>query len=95
VEVLGDEEFATLRVTDHGIGISLEHQRKIFNRFDRAISANEISGLGLGLFITNYIVAAHGGQVRLRSEPGIGSVFELRFPLVRAFRTTVAAQETA
>ena len=88
VMVSGDEESAIVRVTDHGIGIAPEHQRKIFNRFDRAVSANEISGLGLGLFISNQIVTAHGGQIRVKSRPGSGSVFELRFPLVRTYKPT-------
>ncbi len=70
-----------VKVEDEGIGVAPEAQVKIFNRFERAVSANEISGLGLGLYISQQIVAAHGGEIRLHSEVGKGSCFEVRFPL--------------
>ena len=72
---------AVVKVEDEGIGVAPEAQQKIFNRFERAVSANEISGLGLGLYISQQIVAAHGGEIRLHSEVGKGSCFEVRFPL--------------
>ena len=75
-----DRETATLSVTDRGIGIAPENHDKIFNRFERAVSANEISGLGLGLFITKQIVVAHKGQIGVESELGQGSKFTVRLP---------------
>lgn len=74
-------EAAAVKVEDEGIGVAPEAQQKIFNRFERAVSANEISGLGLGLYISQQIVNAHGGEIHLHSEVGKGSCFEVRFPI--------------
>jgi PAS domain S-box-containing protein len=65
-----------LSVRDQGLGIAKEHQERVFNRFERAVSANDVSGLGLGLFISQQIVEAHGGRMWLESEgPGHGTTF--------------------
>jgi signal transduction histidine kinase len=72
---------AHLFVKDQGIGISKEAQTKIFDRFERAVSSNEVSGLGLGLYISRQIVEAHGGTIRVESELGQGATFEVVLPL--------------
>lgn len=77
---------ALLQVIDHGIGISPEYLDKIFERFERAISSKNISGLGLGLYITRQIVAAHGGTISVASELGSGSTFSVTIPLDSASR---------
>ena len=64
-----------MRVTDHGIGIAADKQDKIFDRFERAVSARSYGGLGLGLYITRQIVEAHGGRVDVESALGEGAVF--------------------
>lgn len=69
-----------LRVQDHGIGIAKEHQQRIFERFERAISAKNISGMGLGLFICREIVNAHAGSITVDSAPGEGSCFCVALP---------------
>lgn len=69
-------------VIDNGIGIAENAREKIFSRFERAVSANEVSGLGLGLFITKQIVTAHEGTVRVESELGEGSTFIVEIPIV-------------
>ncbi|MDR3606648.1 MAG: ATP-binding protein [Oligoflexia bacterium] len=74
---------ASLRVKDYGIGISTEMQTKIFERFQRAISSDKVTGLGLGLYIARQIVEAHGGSIRVESEPGMGSLFIVELPLHR------------
>ena len=55
-------------------------QEKIFERFERAISSSNISGLGLGLYIAKQIIETHGGRITLASELGHGSVFTVELP---------------
>jgi signal transduction histidine kinase/CHASE1-domain containing sensor protein len=78
--VEGDGPRAILSVRDHGIGISEEDQRRIFQRFERAVSKRNYGGFGLGLWIVRQIVESLGGRVRVQSAPGGGSLFtvELR-----------------
>jgi signal transduction histidine kinase len=68
-------------VKDEGHGISQEDQKRIFNRFQRAVPASEISGLGLGLYIAREIVEAHNGKISLKSELEQGSTFKVDFKL--------------
>ncbi|MBF5046481.1 histidine kinase [Aggregicoccus sp. 17bor-14] len=75
---------ALLEVQDHGLGVRAEDLTRIFERFERAISPSEVSGLGLGLYITREIARAHGGSVEVQSRPGEGSTFTLRLPLACA-----------
>jgi signal transduction histidine kinase len=79
-----DGNFAEVRVRDTGIGISAEHQKKIFNRFYRVDKARsrELGGAGLGLSIVQWTVQAHGGTIVVESEPGQGSTFIVRLPLL-------------
>jgi PAS domain S-box-containing protein len=67
-------------ISDKGIGINIEDQKRIFSRFERAVSPNDVSGLGLGLFISKDIVEAHGGEILLESEVGVGSTFSVELP---------------
>jgi PAS domain S-box-containing protein len=71
---------ARLTVRDQGMGIERQNLEKIFDRFERAVSANEVSGLGLGLYISRQIVKAHGGRIWAESEPGQGSAFYVELP---------------
>jgi signal transduction histidine kinase len=73
--------FARLGVRDRGLGIPAEDLDRVFGRFERAVSASEVSGLGLGLFISRQIVDAHGGRIWVESEgPGKGSTFVVELP---------------
>lgn len=85
VVVASCEGFACLSVRDHGIGIPKERHGIIFERFERADTESAVSGLGLGLFIADEIVKAHGGRIEVESEPRAGSVFTVHLP-VRAAR---------
>jgi PAS domain S-box-containing protein len=67
-------------VTDHGVGIDEEHQKRIFERFERAVSARDFGGLGLGLWIARRVVEASGGSITVRSAPGQGAAFTVRLP---------------
>ncbi len=72
---------ARMEVKDHGIGISPENQKRIFQQFERVSASHAVSGLGLGLFISDQIVAAHGGTITVESEEGTGSLFRVSLPL--------------
>ncbi|QRN98546.1 sensor histidine kinase [Archangium violaceum] len=58
-----------------------EDRSRIFERFERAISASEASGLGLGLYIAREIAQAHGGDISVESRLGEGSTFTVSLPL--------------
>ena len=83
VRVYADAERqqACIEVIDHGIGINEAHQTRIFQQFERVTANHAKAGLGLGLFISEQIVMAHGGQILVRSEEGKGSTFTVRLPL--------------
>jgi signal transduction histidine kinase/CheY-like chemotaxis protein len=72
---------AELSVRDQGIGIASADAKRIFERFERAVSARQFSGLGLGLHIARSIAVAHGGSILVDSELGRGATFLVRLPL--------------
>lgn len=72
--------FAKLEVSDEGMGISPENQKRIFDRFERVRDKNNIGGLGLGLYICRQIVEVHMGRISLSSVLGKGSVFTVEIP---------------
>jgi PAS domain S-box-containing protein len=82
VRVEVEAQRALIAVSDQGIGIPPEEQGRIFERFHRAgnVDAN-VAGLGIGLFVAQEIMRAHGGEVRVASQPGAGSTFTLVLPL--------------
>jgi PAS domain S-box-containing protein len=80
VEVSADGDEALLSVADRGIGIDDSDKRRIFERFQRASSAETYPGMGLGLWITREIVEAHGGRVSVESRPGAGATFRVTLP---------------
>ena len=71
-----------ITVSDQGIGISLENQSRIFERFYRVDPARSRStgGTGLGLAIVKHVCENHGGEVSVWSVPGQGSTFTMKFP---------------
>jgi signal transduction histidine kinase len=71
-----------LDVEDSGIGISPEHQEHLFNRFYRVTNMpeEEVRGLGVGLYLASAIVEAHGGEILVESEEGVGSTFSVILP---------------
>ncbi|MDC3958189.1 ATP-binding protein [Polyangium jinanense] len=79
IRVMAYGGLAILSVQDHGLGIVPEDHERIFGRFERC-SGKSLGGLGLGLYVAREIVAAHGGAIRLTSEPGVGSCFSVELP---------------
>lgn len=77
-----ENDTAIVTVADNGPGITAEHLPYIFDRFYRADAARTSSQgrSGLGLAITKSIVEAHGGTIKVTSEPGKGSSFTIRLP---------------
>jgi signal transduction histidine kinase len=80
VAVGATPETATLEVEDHGIGMSAEVIGRIFHPFERGVPAGHYGGLGLGLYITEQIVRAQGGSIKVRSIPKQGAVFTVELP---------------
>jgi signal transduction histidine kinase len=73
-------------VADTGIGISLEDQKRLFEKFFRADDdfVREVGGTGLGLSIAKSIVELQGGEIWTESEPGRGSVFSFTLPVAKS-----------
>ncbi len=81
-----DDGLARIDIIDTGIGIPLEHQPRIFERFYRVDKARsrEVGGTGLGLSIVKHLAQVFGGTVDVDSEFGKGSTFTVRLPLADA-----------
>jgi PAS domain S-box-containing protein len=82
IKLSKEGNYGVIEVIDNGLGISPNNIEKIFNLFERAISSMNISGLGLGLFISKQIVDAHHGEIQVLSELGKGSTFRVLIPMV-------------
>ena len=85
VRVALEGDCVQIDVRDSGIGIPLDEQDHLFNRFFRASTARDhaISGNGLGLAIVKSIVERHDGSVSVVSAPGMGAQFTVLLPLAR------------
>lgn len=83
VKVSRNTTSALISVTDHGVGISKEDLKKIFDKFYRVstVRTKETRGSGLGLTLAKHIVEAHGGTIEVESEVGKGSRFTVSIPL--------------
>jgi len=82
VTLHGNASSLTLDVSDRGIGIPHDELAKVFDRFARGSNARreKIAGTGLGLFLVRTFVERHGGNISVRSEPGVGSTFSVVLP---------------
>ena len=83
VRLLLGRECYGIAVADAGPGIPKEEQGKVFEPFYRASTRGEVEGTGLGLALVKRVLEAHGGEVRLRSRLGQGSLFLLALPRPR------------
>lgn len=80
VSVRCEADMVRAEVRDHGLGISEADQRRVFEQFERVCNTSVAQGLGLGLFISEQIVQAHGGRIELSSRLGEGSCFSVVLP---------------
>jgi len=76
-----DSQGANIQIIDEGIGIDAEDLAAIFKPFRRGTEKVKTIGMGLGLYIVDTIVKAHGGSIAVESKPGYGSVFTIRLDL--------------
>lgn len=83
IVVEGDGEKVRATVADHGIGMSASDMQRVFGRFERAAPADQYAGLGLGLYISQHVVEAHGGTITVASTPGEGAQFVIELPRER------------
>ena len=81
IRVIKNGKTAGFSIRDNGIGIAPEQQTRIFGRFERAVSTRAYGGLGLGLYIAQQIVDAHGGRIGVESAPNQGARFTVELPL--------------
>ncbi|NWG18418.1 MAG: PAS domain-containing sensor histidine kinase [Chloroflexi bacterium] len=81
VELACDGDEAVIRVSDQGIGIPEDDQRRLFEPFHRASNVGQIQGTGLGLAITRQAIERHGGSISVESQVGAGTTFIVRLPL--------------
>ncbi len=75
-----DGDHVVVAVTDHGPGIPVEDQERIFARFERLAATQTQTGTGLGLYISRRLARGMGGDVTVTSTPGSGSTFAFRLP---------------
>ena len=83
IEILIEKKgkMASVSVTDQGYGIDKVDSERIFGRFERASHSAEVSGLGLGLFISKEIIESHAGRIYVTSHLGRGSTFTFEIPI--------------
>jgi two-component system phosphate regulon sensor histidine kinase PhoR len=84
VSTANSDGFIVIAVTDHGIGMSREVQKKIFETFFRAQTGNihDVKGFGLGLSYVKAIVDAHAGTISVKSDTQSGSTFTIQLPVI-------------
>ncbi|HVZ87755.1 MAG TPA: ATP-binding protein [Polyangia bacterium] len=84
---------AVIAVRDHGAGLPEAEVGRLFQRFERASSSRHYGGLGVGLYLVQEIVAAHGGTVSAANAEGGGARFEVRLPMPAALAAGESASE--
>jgi len=80
VSVERSDEMVRIDVRDQGKGIASSDLERIFEPYERGARNGEPKGLGLGLYISRQLAISHGGELRVSSKPGEGSVFSLVLP---------------
>ena len=86
IETFDDGEFAGIIVRDYGLGINPDHQKRIFQLFQRAVG-REIEGTGAGLAIVKQIVKRHQGKIWVNSQLNEGAEFTIVFPVAQSTKS--------
>jgi signal transduction histidine kinase len=94
VEVTSTDDEVQVGVTDRGAGIAADELTRVFDKFVRGRAADTTRGTGLGLYICQRIVDAHGGRIWASSEPGTGTTITFTLPLVSAPASPAAPVST-
>ena len=81
VHIRAEGSKTVITITDHGIGIPLEDQPKLFEPFARADNVGHLPGTGLGLVVVKRCAELHGGGVNFTSQPGEGTTFTITLPV--------------
>lgn len=76
-----NDKEVTLKIKDQGIGLTEKQTKNLFTKFYRAEAILNVSGLGLGLYLSNEIINRHKGKMEVKSEFGVGSEFSFTLPL--------------
>jgi signal transduction histidine kinase len=90
-----EDGMTAFAVQDSGVGIPEEYHASVFGRFESRSQGSKHRGAGLGLAIVKSLVELHGGQIRLRSAPGVGTTVTVLIPegnVRRASGTAIAAE---
>jgi len=87
--------FACVSVRDSGVGIDADDLQKMFQLYFRARTSSGIAGTGIGLNLVKQVVDLHGGEIRVESEKGQGTLFTVRLPIAGPAQTTETPMETA
>lgn len=85
-DLICENDVATFRIQDHGIGIPADDQAHIFETYFRCSNASQIRGTGLGLSVVKTCVEAHQGTLHVDSEVGRGTTVTVQLPLRRSHR---------
>lgn len=97
IDIAGDNDHAVISVQDSGIGIPLEDQSHLFQKFYRVDNSDtrEIGGTGLGLYLCRRLVEAMGGKISVQSEYKKGSTFSVELPRMDHMAAMQRIEETA
>jgi two-component system phosphate regulon sensor histidine kinase PhoR len=85
IEAISDDMNCSIKITDKGIGMNKETQRRVFDTFFRATTGNihDVKGFGLGLSYVKAIVEQHNGSVSVQSDLGKGSAFTVSLLIIK------------
>lgn len=81
IEIEKEDKFINIKIIDYGKGISKEDIEKIFDKYYSAVNKFRKIGTGLGLYLSQQIIKSHGGEIIVKSEENINTVFCIQLPV--------------